>query len=227
MAHQPVSNTDLDFYKLPTLAELREEGSAGKVMHQIIQADKAGAKLHSDIVICEACRRYIASLQIAADPKAYAAFAKDSLVTNLKRRLKDADDTFRAMWQATMDDSKLASKRFKRLEHLWSERKPVAEVKRLLKRHGWEKPIPGITKPKTHKQAKGEDSVSDSAGEATGNGRDTTTPKQQPGDRLSTVTIKGIPRHLKITLGGDFSLRGRIIKQVGGELTIADAEIDT
>ncbi len=226
MPHQPVSSDDLKTYGLPALSVMRASGAAGKVMMQITRLEEAAASMHFKMVIIGACRRYVASLHMAQDPKAYAAFAKDPAVTKLKRPLKGPDDTFRAVWQATLSDPKLASKRFKRLKHLWNKRAPVSEVEKLLTRYGWEKPIPGITTSKK-RSSETEDIVSGDAGDADSDGRDPPTAKQTGNDRLPTVTIKGVPRHFKAQREGSFSMRGSVIKQVGDTLTIGDAVFDT
>lgn len=227
MPRKPVLAGDLRAYRLPTLADMRMPGTAGNVMKGIIKAGKAASKLHSQLVIHEACRRYVAALQIADDPEAYVAFAKDPMVTGLKRALKGPHDTHRAIWQATEGDSKLASKRFKRTEHLWDKRAPVAEVATLLKRFGWEKSIPGVSKTKSKARKTEDDDVVSADANGAGNkdrGTDTTT--SQIEDRLPTVTIKGVPRSFKARRNGSFKLTGRVVKQVGDTLTIAAAVFD-
>ena len=78
MAHQLVSDKDLNRFNVPDLGEMRKAGSAGEVMKKIVRGEEVGAQLHSIMIIQMACQRYVASLLIADDPQAYAAFQKRS-----------------------------------------------------------------------------------------------------------------------------------------------------
>jgi hypothetical protein len=150
----------------------------------------------------------------------------------------DREDILVAFFRATYADPSKASKYFKRIEHLWNEKKPAEAVISLLQKYGLAKPIPGvtITKLKTDNEAgeadwnsgADEDNEDDDDGDFADHG---ILPKTQRGDIVKASAVpNGSASDVPEDWAGDVDdtvvILAKITSREGGLMTYEILEVN-
>ena len=145
---QALITTELNKLNVPPETQLQQPSVISATISKIITHDASINAFHHKMVHYGICFRYGFALALAANKKAFAAYAQDKRIKALPRPPKNAHDTLVSLFNATYADPKKASKYFKRIEHLWAKRTPVKAVSAFLQKEGLsEPPAKGLPPP--------------------------------------------------------------------------------
>lgn len=190
----PKPTCDREYFGLPAPAEFASRGVLGSVLSRFIAGEKAIDEYCRELAHAGVAARYQHATDLRNDPVAFEAWKREPLVLGLARPPKDKEGICRALFQATFLNPSTASKRWKRVEPLWTKREPVSKVIALLNKHGLQPPPRTMPVPDDGQPDLEEGSHTT---EGTDGGQGNDNPPHSEGDDVpNAVRILNLPKEL-------------------------------